>query len=201
LGSSVTSIRPADGRLQVEIENDGESSMLSARWVINSAGLSAVELLHHIEGYPAESIPQAYFAKGSYFSCPGRPFRHLVYPMPNDAGLGIHATLDLDGSVRFGPDVEWVDDIEYSVDPGRVDSFREAIREYWPAVSSRQLQPAYSGIRPKIVAPGQRAADFVIAGPREHVVPGLVNLLGMESPGLTAALAIAEHIVCLQIAP
>jgi L-2-hydroxyglutarate oxidase LhgO len=164
---------------------------------VNSAGLGAVALAQRVEGAAFGELPTAYLAKGTYFSCSARPFRHLVYPMPNDAGLGIHATLDLDGSVRFGPDVEWVKSIDYGVDPSRAQHFRESIREYWPDVVNVTLQPAYAGIRPKIVGPGQKAADFVIAGPAQHGVPGLVHLLGIESPGLTAALALAEQVLSL----
>jgi L-2-hydroxyglutarate oxidase LhgO len=119
-----------------------------------------------------------------------KPFRRLVYPMPNEGGLGVHATLDLDGTTRFGPDVEWVDRPDYHVDPARAQSFYEAIREYWPAIPEGSLQPAYAGVRPKLVGPGQAAADFEIA-----VTRGLVHLLGIESPGLTSSLAIAEAVV------
>lgn len=195
LDTWITGVQPEDGGLRVEFVSGGESSSLVARQVVNAAGLSSVDLLHRVEGYPQDRAPDMRLAKGSYFSYPGRPFRHLVYPMPSEAGLGIHATLDLDGRVRFGPDVEWVDHINYAVDPRRVDGFYRAIREYWPAVVEHRLQADYSGIRPKITGPGQQAADFLIEGPGDHGIPGLVNLLGIESPGLTAALAIGEHVV------
>ncbi|MCM2310759.1 MAG: NAD(P)/FAD-dependent oxidoreductase [Steroidobacteraceae bacterium] len=194
VNSSVQRVRPVGSGFEVKVRSDDDESTVIARQVVNAAGLDAVEVTRRIDGYPADRIPRAYLAKGNYFSCPGRPFRHLVYPMPNDAGLGIHATLDLDGSVRFGPDVEWVEAIDYSVDGRRAADFYASIRLYWPALPDDALQPAYAGIRPKIVGPGQKAADFVIAGPAEHGLPGLVNLLGIESPGLTAALAIADHV-------
>lgn len=195
LESAVEHLRPRSGAFEVTARSGGDSSTILARHVINSAGLSAVALARRIEGLPAEQIPPAFMAKGNYFSCPGRPFRHLVYPMPNDAGLGVHATLDLDGTVRFGPDVEWVDAIDYHVDPVRTADFCAVIRDYWPGLPDERVQPAYAGIRPKIVGPGQKAADFLIEGPERHGMPGLYNLFGIESPGLTAALAIGEHLV------
>jgi L-2-hydroxyglutarate oxidase LhgO len=197
LDSEATSIRAVRGGLELSVRTGSDEYVIVARNLVNSAGLDAVALAQRVEGAALGEIPTAYLAKGNYFSCSSRPFRHLVYPMPNDAGLGIHATLDLDGSVRFGPDVEWVTNLNYDVDPSRAPHFRESIREYWPAVVNVTLQPAYAGIRPKIVGPGQKAADFVIAGPAQHGVPGLVHLLGIESPGLTAALALAEHVLSL----
>jgi L-2-hydroxyglutarate oxidase LhgO len=140
-------------------------------------------------------VPPCHYAKGNYYSLSGRaPFSRLVYPMPNQAGLGVHITIDLAGQARFGPDVEWIDRIDYGVDPRRADRFYAAIREYWPGLADGRLEPGYAGIRPKIVGPGEPAADFVIQGPAEHGVPGLVNLFGIESPGLTASLAIAEQV-------
>jgi len=172
-----------------------EPMTLSCRELINCAGLSAPEVASRIEGLPLQHIPQARLCKGSYFSFSGRaPFRHLVYPAPESAGLGVHMTLDLGGQARFGPDVEWVDQVDYRVDPNRVHGFYEAIRRYWPALPDDSLQPAYSGIRPKISGPSEPAADFVISGPLEHGVPGLVNLFGIESPGLTSCLALAERV-------
>jgi L-2-hydroxyglutarate oxidase LhgO len=140
-------------------------------------------------------VPPTYYAKGNYYSLTGRaPFSRLVYPMPNEAGLGVHNTIDLGGQARFGPDVEWIERIDYDVDPRRATSFYAAIRDYWPALADGQLAPGYAGIRPKIVGPAEKAVDFVVQGPREHGVPGLVNLFGIESPGLTAALAIADYV-------
>src|SRR5690606_28001529 len=133
-------------------------TVLHCRWLVNCAGLAAVDFLGLIGGYPAQLLRRPLYAKGSYFACHGvRPFQHLVYPMPNEEGLGVHATLDLDGTTRFGPDVEWVTSLDYDVDGARVDSFYEAIREYWPAIPAGCLQPAYAGVRPKLVGPGQPA--------------------------------------------
>jgi L-2-hydroxyglutarate oxidase LhgO len=168
---------------------------LSCRELINCAGLSAPDVASRIEGLPSQHVPVARLCKGSYFSFSGRaPFRHLVYPAPESAGLGVHMTLDLGGQARFGPDVEWVDQVDYRVDSRRADGFYEAIRRYWPGLPDNSLQPAYSGIRPKITGPTEPAADFIISGPAEHGVPGLVNLFGIESPGLTSCLALAERV-------
>jgi L-2-hydroxyglutarate oxidase LhgO len=169
---------------------------LSCRELINCAGLSAPEVASRIAGLPTQYVPQARLCKGSYFSFSGRaPFRHLVYPAPESAGLGVHMTLDLAGQARFGPDVEWVDRVDYRVDPARADGFYAAIRRYWPGLPNDSLQPAYSGIRPKISGPNEPAADFRISGPAEHGIPGLVNLFGIESPGLTSCLALAAHVM------
>jgi L-2-hydroxyglutarate oxidase LhgO len=180
-----------------ELQMGGAQPMtLSCRELINCAGLFAPEVASRIEGLPSQHVPTARLCKGSYFSFSGRaPFRHLVYPAPESAGLGVHMTLDLGGQARFGPDVEWVDYVDYRVDPRRADGFYEAIRRYWPALPDNSLQPAYSGIRPKITGPTEPAADFVISGPAEHGVPGLVNLFGIESPGLTSCLALADRVV------
>jgi L-2-hydroxyglutarate oxidase LhgO len=173
-----------------------EPLTLRCRTVVNSAGLGAQAVARSIAGVPPHTIPPLHYAKGNYYAPAGvRPaFTRLVYPMPNSAGLGVHVTLDMDGRMRFGPDVEWVDRISYDVDPARAASFYEAVRTYWPGLPDGCLQPAYSGIRPKLQAPGEPARDFVIQGPREHGIPGLVNLYGMESPGLTSSLAIADYV-------
>ena len=185
----------AGGHFELSLQSDGEDQSMLCRFLVNSAGLSAPGLLRVIEGYPQERWRRSYLAKGTYFTCSGaRPFRHLIYPMPDDAGLGVHATLDLDGSVRFGPDVEWVDQIGYEVDAGRGEGFYAAIRQYWPGLKDGALNPGYAGIRPKLVPAGEKAADFVIETREQHGVDGLVNLLGIESPGLTSALAIAEMV-------
>lgn len=179
----------------LKVRSGDTVSELPCRWLINCAGLDAPQLLHHLEGYPQERRRRSYFAKGNYFSCQGvRPFKRLVYPIPEEAGLGIHATLDLDGTTRFGPDVEWVPHPEYQVDARRADSFYAAIRVYWPAIPDGVLQPAYAGVRPKLAGPGSPAADFVIEDSRAHGVRRLINLLGIESPGLTSSLAIGEHV-------
>ncbi len=175
----------------------GEGAMtLAAGLVVNAAGLFAPALARSIRGMPRAHVPQAYFAKGNYFALGGvkPPFRHLVYPMPEQAGLGIHATIDLGGQVKFGPDVEWVDGIEYGVDPRRGEAFYAAIRTYWPGLPDGALTPSYAGLRPKIAGPGEAAADFRVDGPEEHGVPGLFNLFGIESPGLTSSLALADHL-------
>jgi L-2-hydroxyglutarate oxidase LhgO len=192
--TNARSVRPVADGLELEISSGDTESSLCARTVVNCAGLGAVDLTRRIAGYPAAATPRAYLAKGTYFACASRPFQRLVYPMPNEAGLGVHATLDLDGTVRFGPDVEWVDEVAYDVEAARGKAFYAAIREYWPGLPDGALTPAYAGMRPKIVGPGEPAADFVIAGPCDHGVAGLVNLLGIESPGLTSALAIGAHV-------
>jgi L-2-hydroxyglutarate oxidase LhgO len=193
---------------QLRREGDGfvlqvggdEGMQLRASAVVNSAGLFAVQLAAAFEGLPSQHLPPIHWARGHYFACPGKPaFTRLIYPMPDEAGLGVHVTLDLGGQMRFGPDVQWIDRTEpgaedYRVQPERAAPFADAIRRYWPALPDGALQPAYAGIRPKLAGPGEPAADFVIAGPETHGVPGLVNLFGIESPGLTAALAIADEV-------
>lgn len=170
-----------------------EPVRLTCSTFVNAAGHGAVPLARAIAGIPAETIPPAYFCKGSYFTLSGRaPFSRLVYPVPEQAGLGVHLTLDLGGQARFGPDTEWIAAQNYDVDPARGDTFYAAIRRYWPALPDGALNPAYAGIRPKIVPAGAPAADFRIDGPAEHGVPGLVQLFGIESPGLTASLAIGD---------
>lgn len=194
LGAPVLAGGPLAGGLRLEV--GGEQAMtLQAGVVVNAAGLHAPALARRIEGLAPASLPQAYYAKGSYFSLPGRaPFSRLIYPVPEPGGLGVHLTLDLGGQARFGPDVQWVDTLDYSVDPARARAFYSAIRSYWPGLPDGALQPGYAGIRPKISGPGEPAADFVIQDASVHGLPGLVNLFGIESPGLTAALAIAEHV-------
>ena len=180
----------------IELEVGGQEPVrLLARAVVNSAGLFAQDVARSIEGFPAERIPPTYYCKGNYFSLSGRsPFSRLVYPAPEAAGLGVHLTLDLAGQARFGPDVEWIERIDYDVDPRRAQVFYKAIRGYWPGLPDGALQPAYSGIRPKLQARGQPARDFLIQGPADHGVAGLVNLFGIESPGLTASLAIGDAV-------
>jgi L-2-hydroxyglutarate oxidase LhgO len=166
---------------------------LKARIVVNSAGFSAPKVARSIDGIPAASIPKDYLCKGVYFTLAGKtPFRRLVYPIPELAGLGVHLTLDLGGRARFGPDVEWVDRVDYTVDPERGQSFYAAIRRYWPALPDDALVPGYAGVRPKIQGPGEPARDFLLMGPKQHGVSGLVNLFGIESPGLTSSMAIAD---------
>lgn len=179
-----------------EIEIGGDTPMaLQCRMLINSAGLSAPAIARAIEGMPSERIPTSYYAKGNYFSCSTRaPFSHLIYPVPEPGGLGVHLTIDLGGQAKFGPDVEWVDSLDYAVDPARAERFYPAIRRYWPTLPDGALTPSYSGIRPKIVPPAIARQDFVIQGPQDHGLAGLVNLFGIESPGLTSSLAIADEV-------
>ena len=195
LRSTVLGIEVVADGFVVQIDNDGSSSELHCKHLVNCAGLRAVDLLRRITGYPPQRLRQAWYAKGNYFACQGvRPFKRLVYPMPNEAGLGVHATLDLDGTTRFGPDVEWVEEPEYDVQAARANSFYAAIREYWPGLPDNSLQPAYAGVRPKLVGPGSSAGDFEIEDAAAHGIRGLVNLLGIESPGLTSSLAIGEEV-------
>jgi L-2-hydroxyglutarate oxidase LhgO len=164
--------------------------------VVNSAGHGAHKLAHATDGYPAERVPRLVLAKGNYFAYAGRPaFARLVYPAPVPGGLGIHVTLDLAGRMRFGPDVQWIDRYDFNVDPARAETFYAAIRTYWPGLPDGTLLPDYAGIRPKLTGPGEPAADFMIDGPAEHGLPRLVHLFGIESPGLTASLSLAEDVV------
>lgn len=193
------------GPAHVEVASADGDFELQADWVVNAAGLQACALARRFAGLDPAHVPQARFAKGSYFSLTGAaPFSRLIYPAPVDAWLGVHVTLDLAGQVRFGPDLEWLDvadpaGIDYAVDPARAAGFEQAIRRFWPGLPSGALQPAYSGVRPKIHAPGEPAPDFRIDGPLQHGLPGLVNLFGIESPGLTAALAIAERVSAMTV--
>ena len=164
-------------------------------YLINCGGLRATEIAQSITGLDKRHIPSTYYAKAHYYSLPGsRPFSHLIYPVAHKNYLGVHVTLDMAGDVRFGPDLEWIDGIDYSFDESREIKFYEAIKRYWPELKEGQLQPGYTGVRPKISGPTEVAADFKIDGPRTHGIPGLVNLFGIESPGLTSSLAIAEHV-------
>lgn len=192
--SMVAGSGAAQAAIQVIVGEGAERTELLARTVVNAAGLHAPALAARTRGLAARHVPTAYFAKGNYFTLSGRaPFAHLIYPVPEPGGLGVHLTLDLGGQAKFGPDVQWVESPgDLLVDPARGQGFYAEVRKYWPALADGALQPGYAGIRPKISAPGQPAADFVIQGPREHGVPGLVNLFGIESPGLTSCLALAE---------
>jgi L-2-hydroxyglutarate oxidase LhgO len=173
-----------------------EAGTLDVDAVVNSAGIGAQALAKATDGYPVERVPRLVLAKGNYFGYAGRPaFSRLIYPAPVDGGLGIHVTLDLAGRMRFGPDVEWLDRENYDVDARRADQFYARIRTYWPALADGKLVPDYCGIRPKLSGPGEPAADFLIEGPREHGLAGLVHLFGIESPGLTSALSLAEDVV------
>ena len=174
---------------------DDSSETFHCKVLINSAGLQATEFAKSISGLDPQSISTVRFAKAHYFGYQGRsPFHHLVYPLPTDGGLGVHVTNDMGGSARFGPDVDWVDKIDYAFDESRLNRFADAIRNYFPDLNVRKLVPAYTGIRPKLSGPGEPAADFLIQGEAAHGVRDLVNLFGIESPGLTASLAIGKYV-------
>lgn len=192
LASAVDQLRPGPDGVAVRLAGEVAPALV-ARWVINCGGLGAVALARATAGLPASAIPTMGYAKGNYFALAGRaPFSRLIYPVPEPGGLGVHLTLDLAGQARFGPDVEWVDGCDFTVDPRRAPHFEGAVRAYWPALPPGALAPDYAGIRPKISGPGEPAADFRIDGPAQHGVAGLINLFGIESPGLTASLAIGE---------
>ena len=196
LQSPVTRIDQISGGFRVHAAGEA----IACRHVVNSAGLHAQRVAASIEGLAPQHIPKLTLAKGNYFSCTTRPaFSRLIYPAPVEGGLGVHVTLDLGGRMRFGPDVEWLatnnpDDVDYTVDPRRADTFYAAIRRYWPGLPNGVLSPDYSGCRSKLSGPGEPAADFRLDGPELHGVSGLVNLFGIESPGLTSSLAIADEV-------
>ena len=204
-GASIAFLSPVesgeirDGGIVLDV-GGAEPMSLMARSVINSAGLYAQNVARSLRGLPRETIPPQYFAKAHYYTLSGHsPFHRLVYPVATHAFLGVHVTLDLGGQARFGPDVCWVDGVDYTFDDSREPLFYEAVRHYYPQLKDGALQPGYTGIRPKISGPDEPAADFMIQGPREHGVGGLVNLYGIESPGLTASLPIAERVLsCLE---
>ncbi len=193
LNCAVVRVKFACGAIDL-IVSDG--TVLRAATVVNAAGLQAQALARQFSGLAAQHVPASHYAKGNYFSLAGRsPFSRLIYPVPEAAGLGIHATLDLGGQVKFGPDVQWVESPEdLAVDPVRGEAFYAEVRKYWPGLTDGALQPSYAGIRPKLHGPGGPTADFVIHGPADHGVAGLVNLFGIESPGLTASLAIGQAV-------
>ncbi|MGP0060854.1 MAG: NAD(P)/FAD-dependent oxidoreductase [Beijerinckiaceae bacterium] len=197
-GAPVLGASPCEDGFIVRV-GGREPTQLICRYFFNAAGLNAPDLACRIESLAARHVPQVFFAKGTYFTLSGRaPFRRLIYPIPIPGGVGIHLTLDLGHQARFGPDVEWVETLDYGVDSRRAASFYDAIRRYWPDLQEGALQPGYAGIRPKIAGKDAPAQDFLVQGPRVHGLPGLVNLFGIESPGLTASLAIADH--ALQVA-
>jgi len=194
-----SAVAPGDGFV---LRVGGDAPLeIEAGVLVNAAGLHAQKIARRIEGLDPAHIPRAWFAKGNYYALVGRsPFARLIYPVPEPGGLGVHLTLDLAGQARFGPDVEWLDldspdAIDYAVDPTRSDAFQAAIRRYWPGLKDGALAPAYSGVRPKLQGPGAPASDFMLQGPQAHGVRGLMNLFGIESPGLTASLAIAAEVV------
>jgi len=189
----------AEGGFELSIGGP-DGMQLQTKLLINCAGMSAPAIAQKIEGLNKDQIPQAYFAKGNYFSLSGKsPFTHLIYPIPEPGGLGVHLTLDMGGQAKFGPDVEWLDieneeQINYTVDPKRGESFYEAVRRYWPELKDHSLQPDYSGVRAKIVPPNSPAGDFCFHTPQDHGLQGLYNLYGFESPGLTSSIAIARYL-------
>lgn len=195
------SARPAAGGFELACRTGPDARerlALRTRLLVNSAGLFATEVARAIEGLPAHECPRTRYARGVYFTLAARaPCRHLVYPVPEPGGLGVHLTLDLAGRARFGPDVEWIDGVDYRVDPARLPRFHAAIRRYLPEVRREDLTPGYAGIRPKLAGPGAPAGDFLVRGPADHGIAGLVNLFGIESPGLTASLALGEHVAGL----
>jgi L-2-hydroxyglutarate oxidase LhgO len=173
-----------------------EAGVMVVDAVVNSAGLGAQKIAHATEGYAPARVPRLVLAKGNYFGFAGRPaFSHLIYPAPVEGGLGTHVTLDMAGRMRFGPDVEWIDEETYTVDPKRADSFYASVRTYFPALPDNSLVPDYCGIRPKLTGKGEPAADFLVDGPAGHGLPRLVHLFGIESPGLTSSLSIADEVV------
>ena len=192
LGSPVTGGRVVDDGIVLDVGGDAPMN-IQVKTVINAAGLWAQPLTASIEDVPPDTIPERHFARGVYFTLSGKqPFSRPVYPIPEPGGLGCHYTIDLGGQGKFGPDVEWVDEIDYTVDPARADTFYASIRRYWPALPDGALQLGYAGIRPKLHGRGGPDTDFLIQGPKAHGVPGLINLYGIESPGLTSSLAIAR---------
>ncbi|MDH3665735.1 MAG: NAD(P)/FAD-dependent oxidoreductase [Paracoccaceae bacterium] len=190
LETPVERISPEDGGYRVET-GGAEPMAFLARELLNSAGHGAPSLALF-------NAPKQYFARGNYFTLSGKaPFSRLIYPVPVHAGLGVHSSVDLQGKTKFGPDVEWIEREDYSLDPARGASFYEAIRRYWPGLADGALAPDYTGVRPKISGPGEPAADFRVDGPETHGLAGHVALYGIESPGLTSSLAIAEHVTGL----
>jgi L-2-hydroxyglutarate oxidase LhgO len=200
-GSRVTAAHPDGDGWLLSVQSDGEELALRTRLFVNAAGLWAQSLAGHIEGL--RDTPPLFLAKGNYAALSRKsPFRHLVYPVPEPGGLGIHVTLDMAGRARFGPNVEWLANsdpakIDYTVSPDIAARFAPVIASYWPVVTADMLAADYAGVRPKLSGPGQPNEDFRIDGPQSHGLPGLVNLFGIESPGLTASLAIADHVAAL----
>ena len=196
--SKVAGGRVGEDGIELEVASTADPDepplRLRCRSVVNSAGLHAQAVARTLEGLKPETVPPTYYAKGNYFQLVGAaPFKHLVYPVPEKAGLGVHITIDLGGQARFGPDVEWIEELNYDVDPRRCEGFYAEIRKYWPALPDGALVPGYAGVRPKVGSSGAVGTDFMIHGPEVHGVPGLVNLFGIESPGLTASAAVAAE--------
>jgi L-2-hydroxyglutarate oxidase LhgO len=198
-GTRVRAMRPTAAGIEVFVESQ-TGSAISARFVINAAGLDAHRVAAMIEGFPADHIPSIHYAKGSYFGLQGRaPFRRLIYPVGEFGWLGVHMTIDLAGAARFGPDIEWIKEVDYAVDSQRAEAFYDAIKRYWPRIQPGQLTPGYAGVRPKLTGPGETSRDFCVSGPHDHGVAGVVNLFGIESPGLTASLALGDVVAAMLI--
>ena len=196
LGTRVTRVETGPAGFVVHTDTADGPFVLAADRVVNAAGLWASDVAARIDGLT--DVPETRFARGSYYAVPGRAaFRRLIYPVPEPGGLGVHLTLDLGGAMRFGPDVEWIDTVDYRVNPTRGAHFEAEIRRYWPGLPAGALEPTYCGIRPKLSGEGEPAADFRIDGPAAHGIAGLVTLYGIESPGLTASLAIGDHVAGL----
>jgi L-2-hydroxyglutarate oxidase LhgO len=190
--SKVTAISRQGGEWAVHVNGDSEPAV-TAPILVNSAGLTAHSIAGMIDDLNPDSIPPLHYARGVYFSYAGAsPFTRLIYPVPEPGGLGTHLTLDLAGQIRFGPDVEWIEGIDYTVDPGRHGKFVAAAQRIWPELDPAKLKPSFAGVRPKLSGPGEPAADFAILGEADHGTKGLLNLFGIESPGLTSSLAIVE---------
>ena len=194
LASPVLAGKVADEGIALNV-GGAEAVTLKCDIVVNAAGLRAQEVGRSIDGMPAAAVPPTHYAIGHYYTLTGKaPFRRLIYPVARPDWLGVHVTIDLGGQVKFGPDLSWIDGIDYRFDASREADFYRAIRHYYPGLQDGALQPGYTGIRPKIYGPGEPAPDFVIQGPRDHAVKGLINLFGIESPGLTSSLAIADYV-------
>ncbi|HEY5624003.1 MAG TPA: NAD(P)/FAD-dependent oxidoreductase [Gammaproteobacteria bacterium] len=184
-----------DGLMRLSVATDDDEIEISANAVVNAAGLASSQVARAISGLDPELVPETHYAKGTYYVLNGKsPFSHLIYPMPDGAWLGVHVTLDMAGSTRFGPNQRWIDEIDYQPDADQAEVFAASIERYWPGVSADLLSPGYAGVRPKIVAEGEPPGDFVIQGCSDHGIAGLVNLFGIESPGLTSSLAIGEEV-------
>lgn len=193
--ATVERIESVQGRHRIQVGGEAPCE-LSASLLVNAGGLGAVPVARRWEGLPGEAVPRQWFTKGHYFAYSGRhPFQRLIYPLPGAGGLGVHLTLDMGGQARFGPDAHWVDDLEYAVPGSLAATFAGAVQQWWPTLDPARLTPAYAGIRPRIHGPGDPPADFMIQGPETHGLPGAVNLFGIESPGLTASLALAERVL------
>ena len=191
--SSVTKGTIRENNIELTVGESDQEYTVAANLVVNAAGLGAQRIAGSIKGLNPKTIPDRYLARGCYFTISGKPpFQRLIYPVPEPGGLGVHVTLDMGGGIRFGPDVEWIDRVDYEIKPERADSFYSAIRKYYPELKDGTLQPGYAGVRPKITEKGSAAGDFLIQGPEEHKIKGLVNMYGIESPGLTASLALAD---------